>query len=204
MGNAGKVDSDDLSSGEPLAELSAAESSTAENSAVPIRDEDQGMFSAVYDQLRDAAARWMSREGKGHSLQPTDLVHEVYVRMGEEGDRETDRDRFLAFASIAMRRILVDRARRVRALKRGAAAKRVPLSQVDIPGQEASVDLVALEDALSKLDSVQAGMSDVVVLRFLLGCSVAETSRVLSISPSKVKKDWAFAKAWLRVELELP
>lgn len=165
--------------------------------------EGSSMFAHVYDQLREAANRWMAKEKPGHSFQPTDLVHEAYLRLGSEGDGETDRDRFLAFASIAMRRILIDRARRVNAAKRGGNQARLPLSQVQPADVESPVDLIALEEALQGLDEIREGLSEIAVLRFLLGCDVEETARALSVSPSKVKKDWAFAKAWLRTELDL-
>ncbi|MEM7262191.1 MAG: ECF-type sigma factor [Planctomycetota bacterium] len=182
---------------DPESQSAASEYSDAHTFA----PEEEGMFTAVYDQLREAAGRWMSNERRGHSFQPTDLVHEVYLRMGDEGDQETDRERFLAFAGIAMRRILIDRARKVRALKRGGDMSRMPLSQVDVGDTTSPIDLVSLEEALNNLDQIRAGLSEVVILRFLLGCGVEETARVLRVSAAKVKKDWAFARAWLQVEL---
>ena len=123
------------------------------------------------------------------------------------GDKEVEssswdgRAHFYTAAATAMRRILVDRARSRGRLKRGGDQGRVALSGVAITSNEKSVDLLDLDDALNKLEVVDANKATLVTLRYLLGCTVDETAKAMNISPAKVKKDWVFAKAWLRHQL---
>ncbi len=158
------------------------------------------MFEAVYDQLRSVAQHFMRNE-HALSLQPTSLVHEAFLRMNKD-DVGSDESRFLGFAAHAMRRILVERARHIGRLKRGGDRKRVPLSQVVVPGRRNSIDLLELQTALDELEAINPGFCDIVVLRFLLGCTVNETARALGISEIKVKKDWRFTRSWLKTRLE--
>lgn len=158
------------------------------------------MFEAVYSQLKDVADRYVRNE-HAVSLHPTSLVHEAFLRMNRE-DVGDDESRFLGFAAVAMRRILIERARQLRQLKRGGDRRRIPLSQVTLTGRSDPVDVLDLECALAELEAINPGFCDIAVLRFLLGCSVEETARVLSVSKIKVVKDWRFARAWLTTRLE--
>ncbi|MCA8959072.1 MAG: sigma-70 family RNA polymerase sigma factor [Planctomycetes bacterium] len=160
-------------------------------------------YEILYQQLRETAHRWMRGEPAGHTLDATALVHESYLRLHKSGIEFESADQFLAYAAIAMRRILIERARRIRALRRGGDHERLPLSRVTIVHTETPLDIEALDDALNRLGQIAPAYSDVVMLRFLLGRSVEETARALRCSPAKVKKDWKFAKAWLQVELGL-
>lgn len=166
----------------------------------PTDPETRRMFEAVYDQLRTVAQHFMRHE-HALSLQPTSLVHEAYLRMNQD-DVGSDESRFLGFAAVAMRRILIERARKLGALKRGGGRRRVPLSQVLVAGRRSSVDLLELQTALDELEQINPGYCDIVVLRFLLGCTANEAARALGISEIKVKKDWRFARSWLKTRLE--
>ena len=148
----------------------------------------------------------MARERAGQTLQPTALVHEAYVRLigpnPEASPGWEGRAHFFAAAATAMRRILVDRARSRGRLKRGGDQGRIPLSAVVLTSDSKSVDLIDLDDALTKMEAVDPDKAAIVTLRYLLGCTVEETAEALGLSPAKVKKDWTFAKAWLRRQLE--
>lgn len=164
------------------------------------------LWEIVYAELRRLAERKMARERRGQTLQPTALVHEAYVRLVGSGDaapRSWDgRGHFYAAAANAMRRILVDRARHRGRLKRGADAARVALSGVALESPVKSVDLIDLDDALNKLEAIDPAKATLVTLRYLLGCTVEETAEAMGLSEAKIKKDWIFAKAWLRRQLD--
>ncbi|MEM7262439.1 MAG: ECF-type sigma factor, partial [Planctomycetota bacterium] len=162
--------------------------------------ETRKMFEAVYDQLRNVAQNFMRNE-HALSLQPTSLVHEAYLRMNHE-DVGSDESRFLGFAAVAMRRILIERARKLGRLKRGGGRRRVPLSQVVVAGRRTSVDLIDLQAALDELETINPAYCDMVVLRFLLGCTAKEAAQALGVSEIKVKKDWRFARSWLKTRLD--
>ena len=156
----------------------------------------------VYEELRALADRYMSREPGGHTLQATALVHEAYLRLlGYDHQLFEDRSRFMAAVAVAMRRILIERARRQNALKYGGGRSRKSLAQVAVAAPEQSVDLLALEEALTKLAHFDADKCSIVTLRYLLGCSIEETAEALGISTAKVKRDWVFSRAWLRERL---
>lgn len=158
----------------------------------------------VYDLLRTQAARLIRRERSGHTLQPTALVHEVWLRLaGQHGARWEDRRHFCAVAATAMRRILVSHARFRRRLKRGGprAAERVPVETLVSVEGEPSLDLVALDQALERLSSVDSRMARTVELRYFAGLSVEETADVLEVASATVKREWSLARAWLRREL---
>ena len=156
----------------------------------------------VYGELRRIAARALRREREGHTLQPTALVHEAYMRMVEqEGVEWQNRAHFLACAANAMRRILVDSARARRAGKRGGGANRETLSEALEVAAAQPVDLVALDDALSALAALHARQAQVVELRYFGGLSIEETAEVLGVSPATVSNDWALARGFLRREL---
>lgn len=152
------------------------------------------------------ASRYMTSERAGHTLQSTALVHEAYVRLIDQ--RLVDwqnRAQFFGLAAQAMRRILVDHARSRGRAKRGSDPPRVAMDTVDPVAPPDAVDredAVALDIALNKLEAIDPLQAEIVELRFFGGLSVEETSEVLSISPSTVKREWALARAWLRCELD--
>lgn len=152
---------------------------------------------AIYSELRRLAARQMRLERTGHSLQPTALVHEAYLRLGSATADWQDRAHFFAIAASIMRQILVDHARSKRRLKRGGGAHAVEMPEI-ADGREGNiVDLLAIDAALRDLGQVDARKVRVVELRFFAGLSVEETAMVLEVSPNTVIRDWAVAKAWL-------
>ena len=156
----------------------------------------------VYHELHQAAHRYMAREGPDHTLQTTALVNEVYLRLvGVRGVTWQNRAHFLALCARLMRRILTDFARSRRSLKRGGHAEHVSLDEGLIISKEPRADLVALDDALKSLESLDQRKSQVVELRFFGGLSVKETAKVLNVSPETVLRDWRLAKDWLMCEL---
>jgi RNA polymerase sigma factor (TIGR02999 family) len=162
----------------------------------------EAILPLVYDELRALAASHMRRERSDHTLQPTALVHEAFMRLLRlpEGAVQ-NRVHFFALAAMAMRRVLADHARRHRAAKRGGGAARVDLDVADGaagPRDVAADDLDAALDDLARLDPRHAR---IVELRFFGGLSIEETAEVLEISPATVKRDWVLARAWLHREL---
>lgn len=153
----------------------------------------------VYDELRRQAARHLRRERRDHTLRPTGLVHEAYLRLVEQRQAVwQNRSQFFAVAARVMRRILVDHARRHLAHKRGGSRCRVSLDEADgaaLPA--ADVDLIALEQALTELAALDGGMARIVELRFFAGLSLPETAAVLEVSESTVSREWRMARAWL-------
>ncbi len=161
------------------------------------------LLRLVYDELRRLATSKMRRERGDHTLQPTALVHEAYIRL--LGTREAhweNRAHFFGAAAEAMRRILVDHARSHQALKRGGGQRPVPLDD-DVAGgsEQGPEEVIAVDAALAKLADVDAQKARVVELRFFGGLGVEETAEALNISPRTVKRDWSFAKAWLFREI---
>jgi RNA polymerase sigma factor (TIGR02999 family) len=155
----------------------------------------------VYEELRRLAHHYMRGERAGHTLQTTALVNEVYLRLaGIDGLRWRDRAHFFAMAATLMRRVLVDYARQRGREKRGAGVSVTSLDDHAVASQPA-VDVVALDEALERLATVDPQQSRVVELRFFAGLSVEETAEALGISPATVKRDWATAKLWLYNEL---
>ena len=156
----------------------------------------------VYEELRRQAARHLRRERSGHTLQTTALVHEAYLRLvDQKGARWQNRAHFYAIAAQLMRRILVDHARKRRAAKRGGSDLRVTLNQASDPAGGPEVDVLAVDEALTRLAALDPQQSRVVELRFFSGLTVEETAEVLGISPRTVKRDWNVAKAWLHREI---
>lgn len=167
------------------------------------RDAASRLFPLVYEELRALARRKMARERGGLTLQPTALVHEAYLRLvGDDQSDWENRAHFFAAAATAMRRILVERARHHARLKRGGDRAQTPISQAVLVADNKPVDLIDLDNALSKLELIDEQKSAIVTMRYLLGCTVEETARSLGISPAKVKKDWTFARAWLHRQLQ--
>lgn len=161
------------------------------------------LVEAVYQELRSMARSALAGEAPGRSLQPTELVHEAYLRlMGSGATRWENRAHFFASAAEAMRRILIDRARSRVRLKRGGHAQRVELTEDLASGEPPPEELLAIDEALTRLAAVDPPMAQVVRLRYFAGCSVDETAEVLQISSSTVDRLWAAARAWFRRELQ--
>jgi RNA polymerase sigma factor (TIGR02999 family) len=159
------------------------------------------LVPVVYEELRRLAHHYMRNERAGHTLQTTALVNELYLRLAGIHDMSwRDRAHFFAMAATLMRRVLVDYARQRNRDKRGAGVSVVSLDEHAIAPQRA-VDVVALDEALERLATVDPQQSRVVELRFFAGLSVKETAEALGISPATVKRDWATAKLWLYNEL---
>jgi RNA polymerase sigma-70 factor (ECF subfamily) len=157
----------------------------------------------VYDELRKSAKRQMARERDGHTLQTTALINEVYLRLVDlDGVGWQDRTHFFAICARLMRRILTDYARSRSYLKRGGDARRVTFDEALMVSADPSLDLVALEGALTKLGEVDSRKSSVVELRFFGGLSIKETATVLRVSSDTVTRDWNLAKAWLMREMD--
>ncbi len=156
----------------------------------------------VYEELRHQAARYLRRERHGHTLQTTALIHEAYLRLvGVKDVHWQSRAHFFAIAANLMRRILVDHARRRDADRRGGSQIRVPLDEAFGVVNEIDVDLLAIDDALSRLETIDPQQARVVELRFFSGLTVEETAAALGVSPKTVKRDWSVARAWLRREI---
>ena len=152
----------------------------------------------VYDELRQLAEHYMALERGDHTLQPTALVHEAYLRLaGARRPRFENRVHFYGAAAQAMRRILVDHARRRSAVKRGEDPTLLNLDEAETVGVDLRLDLVALDEALTMLASIAARPAKVVELRYFGGLSIEETAAVLDVAPATVKRHWAFARAWL-------
>jgi len=156
----------------------------------------------VYAELRRRAASYMRKENAGHTLQPTGLVHEAYLRMVDQDHADwQNRAHFFAVASQILRRILVDHARSKHRLKRGADPLKVTWIE-DLGAKEPpAFDLVALDDAMKKLSKLDPQQAKIVELRFFGGLSIEETAASLKISVATVKRDWSMARAWLLREL---
>jgi RNA polymerase sigma factor (TIGR02999 family) len=161
------------------------------------------LLPLVYDELRKLAAARMASESPAHTLQPTALVHEAYLRLvgPADGNRWDSSGHFFAAAAEAMRRILVDAARRKRREKHGGGRGRVDLDSNPPVAPDARDDLIALDDALTRLADADAQAARLVELRHFAGLSVPEAARVLGISPRTADRVWAFARAWLHREL---
>ena len=160
------------------------------------------LMPVVYDELRRQAARYLRREQAGHTLQTTALIHEAYVRLVDQRNVQwQNRAHFFGIAAQMMRRILVDHARTKKRAKRGGSDVKVSLADATIPVQERDLDVVALDEALTRLAEIDEQQSRVVELRFFSGLTVEETAEVMGISPATVKRDWSMAKAWLHREL---
>ena len=155
----------------------------------------------VYQELRAIAADYMRRERPEHTLQPTALVHEAYLRLSGRSAGWESRAHFVRVAARAMRRVLIDHARRKRATKRGGERDREPLDQVTAAMEGVSSDLLALDEALDRLSAIDPRMAQVVELRFFAGLTIDDTAKVMGISRGTVKNDWALARAWLKDEM---
>lgn len=161
------------------------------------------MLPLVYEELHRLAVHYLSRERPDHTLQPTALVHEAYLRLVNQ--RHVDwrnRAQFLGVAANMMRRILVNHARDRVASKRGGDRERVSLSLIEDSAEAPDVDLIALEDALDRLTALDARKARVVELRFFGGLAMNEIAEVLDVSLATVEREWSFARAWLYDAIE--
>jgi len=161
------------------------------------------LIPVVYDELRRLARRHLWHERPDHTLQSAALVNEAYLRLvRQEAPHWQNRAHFFGVAAQLMRHILVDHARNRRAAKRGAGAPRLALDPELGTAKKTEIDLVALDDALSKLAVLDAQQGRLIELRFFGGLSIEETAVVLGVSPATVKREWATARAWLRREMK--
>jgi RNA polymerase sigma factor (TIGR02999 family) len=161
------------------------------------------LLPLVYDELRKLAAARLARERPGHTLQPTALVHEAYVRLVDAGgERRWDgRGHFFAAAAEAMRRILVDGARRKRSGKRGGGLARHAADALELAAPEPAEDLLALDAALDRLAAKDPVKARLVTLRHFAGLTIAEAAETLGISTTTANRYWAYARAWLHQEI---
>ena len=157
------------------------------------------LMPLVYDELRRIAAGYIRNERPGQTLQATALVNEAYVRLAAEKARPfANRTHFLAIAALSMRQILVQRARARKAVKRGGAPRRVTLAEGLLLGEGPSVDILALDEALTRLAALDSELAHIVELRYFGGLTVEETAEAVRSSPATVKRQWAVARAWLK------
>jgi len=160
------------------------------------------LLPLVYEELRKLAAAKMAQEQPGQTLQPTDLVHEAWLRLvGAEEVRFSGRGHFFAAAAEAMRRILIERARRKHSLKRGAGAQRVDLEELEIAIQADDDTLLEVNEALEKLAKEDPDSAEFIKLRFFAGLTNAEAAQALGIPERTARRHWSFARAWLYREL---
>ncbi len=157
----------------------------------------------VYDELRKLAAARLAKEKPGQTLQATALVHEAYLRLvgAEVNQRWDSRGHFFAAAAEAMRRILVDQARRKQGPKAGGHLQRVELEQAEAAVGGANLDILALNEALEKLTAIDPRKAELVKLRYFAGLTIDQTAKALGVAPSTVDLDWAYAKSWLYAEM---
>jgi RNA polymerase sigma factor (TIGR02999 family) len=162
------------------------------------------LLPVVYDELRRIAAAKLGRERTGQTLQATALVHEAYLRLldGEQAPAWNSRGHFFAAAAEAMRRILVERARHKQSLKAGGGHRRQELPDIELADAGPRLDILALHEALTRLEQRDQRRAELVKLRFFAGLTIAEAARALGIAESTADSDWAYARCWLRVEME--
>jgi RNA polymerase sigma factor (TIGR02999 family) len=164
------------------------------------------LLPLVYDELRRLAAQKLAREMPGQTLQATALVHEAYLRLvgdpsGATATSWNSRGHFFAAAAEAMRRILVDRARHKQTAKAGGDRLRIELNDVEPPAPAPDAQLLAVHDALDRLEATDKRKADLVKLRFFVGLTIEEAAQALGISVSTATTDWAYARCWLRLEV---
>ena len=170
--------------------------------ATPTKLDSDDLLTIAYDELRSIAAGVLGARVGGNTLQPTALVHELYLRLAKRNDCQwQDRAHFLAIAAKAMRQILIDHARRKHADKRGGGWRRVTLSKTLDLAPVIDMDLVALNDALESLAQLHDRQARIVELRFLAGMTIPEVAHVLELSEKTIKDDWRMARAWLLQKL---
>ena len=161
------------------------------------------LIPLIYDELHRLAARCMRQERADHTLQPTALVHEAYLKLvGQRTTNWENRTHFFAVAAQLMRRILIDHAKRHLRAKRGGAEQKVSLDEVFLFSEDKSAALLALDESLTRLGKIDPRQSQIVELRYFAGLTIEETATALDVSPKTVKRDWSVAKAWLYGDLK--
>lgn len=156
----------------------------------------------VYSELRRLARYYLRQERPDHTLQASDLVHEAYLRMVDEKEIDwQNRAHFFGIAAVRMRHILVEHARGRQAAKRGGGEYLLSLSKADRQAGDPDVNLLALDDALQRLEALDQQKSRIVELRYFGGMTIEETAEALKLSPATIKRDWSMARAWLRSEI---
>jgi RNA polymerase sigma factor, TIGR02999 family len=194
-----EIDADEITAAFPAKEqitqwLSACKAGDAEAL--------QGLLPLVYDELHRQAVQFFRSERPGHTLQPTALVNEVYLRLINQHEIEwKNRAQFFGIAAQMMRRILVSHARARQATKRGGTKQRIVLDEAVAIAPARDLNLLALDDALTKLERIDAEKSRMVELRFFSGLSISETAEVMGVSPRTIDRQWQTAKAWLHREI---
>ena len=157
------------------------------------------LMPLVYDELRRLARRFMGKERRDHTLQTSALINEAYLRLVDQDETPwQNRAHFFAVAAQVMRHILIDHARRYQFEKRGGGAQKVPLDELIIFAEGQAAELVALDEALASLATVDPRRSRIIELRFFGGLSIEETAEVMDLSPTTVQREWRAAKAWLQ------
>ncbi|HZL91192.1 MAG TPA: ECF-type sigma factor [Pirellulaceae bacterium] len=162
------------------------------------------LLPLVYDELRKLAAAKLAHEKPGQTLQATALVHEAYLRLagGAPGQSFNSRGHFFGAAAEAMRRILVEQARRKQSQRRGAGMKPQSLEEIEIEAPQSSVDLLAVNDALEQFQKIDAVAAELVKLRYYCGLTIPQAAEALGISTSTADRYWAYGRAWLHAELQ--
>lgn len=163
---------------------------------------EQPLTDSIYAELRSLAGNYLRRETPGHTLQPTALVHEAFLKLSRQ--RKTDwqgRTHFFAVAAQVMRRILVDHARSARRQKRGGGRKRISLDEQLVLTRECDEDLIAVDDALNQLADVDPRQARIVEMRFFAGMTMDEVAAALQVSKRTIERDWTMVRAWLRQQL---
>lgn len=155
------------------------------------------LMNVIYAELHRLATSKMRAERGGHTLQPTVLVNEAYLRLAKNDVRWENRAHFFGAAAEAMRRILIEHARARLAEKRGGGAERVTFDDIQVAADDPDVDVIALSDAIDALRQENERLCDVVMLRYFGGLSIEQTAETLDVSPATVKRDWNYARAWL-------
>ena len=157
----------------------------------------------VYDELRKISSKYLSDEYRKHTFQTTELVHEAYIKLiGNQSISWQSRAHFFGIAARTMRQILVDYARKRKSLKRGNGITNFSLDDTQLVAGESDEQILALDDALKKLENVEERSSKIVELRYFSGLTIDETAKLLNISAATVKREWQFAKAWLYREIQ--
>jgi RNA polymerase sigma factor (TIGR02999 family) len=162
------------------------------------------LLPLVYNELRGLAAQWLAHEKAGQTLQATALVHEAYVRLvdNDHSSQWKSRGHFFGAAAEAMRRILVEQARRKRSIKGGGEFERQELPEIEAPTGAPQIDLLALDEALTKLEARDRRQAELIKLRFFAGLTIEQAAEALGISTSTADNNWSYARCWLRLELE--
>jgi RNA polymerase sigma factor (TIGR02999 family) len=156
----------------------------------------------VYNELRKISSKYLRDEYRNHTLQTTELVHEAYIKLiGDQNISWQNRAHFFGIAAQSMRQLLVDHARKRKSLKRGEGIANISLDEVFEISEKTDEQIIALDEALKKLETIEERSSKIVELRYFSGLTIKETAEVLNISPATAKRDWVFAKAWLYREI---